>query len=217
LRKPRVSLHNPSQQHHQLLEAHLASITRCFDLFFTIPPDRYLGLTLTCWYQMAQYLIFLHRLLYVLDDQSWSPAAARQRVDLFALCDRLARLLSDTGAGEVSLGHDGHVSGSPHDNIFSKFSHAVRTMSNAWLAELQLQQPASEYRLHGVGWKRKRQQVQQATPGRQWPPVSNTHTEIDAMEWLGGYGGTGVTTAVVQPSRRKLDNAWLNELFDVAW
>jgi hypothetical protein len=73
---------------------------------------------------MAHCLILLHH-LYVLDDPSWDRAAARERVDLFALGDRLISILAEIGASSLD------------DNMFTRFSRMIRSMCSAWWAELQ--------------------------------------------------------------------------------
>ena len=70
--------------------------------------------------------MLLHR-LYMLDEPAWDRAAVRARLDLFALCDRLAAILDNTARGQ---------------DVFGTFAKMVRSMRTGWLAEVQ----AAEWR-----------------------------------------------------------------------
>lgn len=92
--------------------------------------DQYPGVTFTRWCKMAHSLILLHR-LYVLDEPSWDRAMARERVDLFALGDRLASILAEIG------GNGGAALSATDGNMFTGFSRMIRSMCSAWWTDLK--------------------------------------------------------------------------------
>ncbi|KAL8787768.1 MAG: hypothetical protein Q9195_007637 [Heterodermia aff. obscurata] len=123
---PPFSAYNPNPQRHQLLTTHLDTLTRWFDLFFAIPLDLYAAISFASWCHMAHALMLLHR-LYMLDEPAWDRTAVSARLDLFALCDRLAAILDNTAKGQ---------------DVFIIFAKMVRSMRTGWLAEV----PAAEWR-----------------------------------------------------------------------
>jgi hypothetical protein len=140
---------------------------------------------------MAHCLILLHR-LHVLDDPSWDPATVRERVDLFALGDRLASILAETG------GSGGGALSATDDNMFIRFSRMIRSMCSAWWAELQ----SSERRQQSGGRHRQSQSLWRAP-------------NIDVTTGIRGelaQGGMPPAPAYEMIS----DDVWLNEMFDTA-
>ncbi|CAJ2509724.1 Uu.00g056240.m01.CDS01 [Anthostomella pinea] len=190
LTKQAISPHFPNYQRQQLVETHLTTIMRCFDSFFAIPSDQFPGVSFIRWCQMAHDLILLHR-LYVLDEPSWDRAAARERVDLFNLCDRLVRLLGETAASCGSTpGGD--------DNIFIRFSRMIWSMCSTWWAELQ-----STERIQQTGSNQRQLQGPWSGP--------NMDTDFGVMSGAtnGGY------SAVAHPFTPRADDAWLDEIFNM--
>lgn len=191
--KPPVSLYNPNYQRQQLLETHLTTLSRIFDQFFAIPQGQYPGITFTRGCNMAHVLVLLHR-LYVLDDPSWNRAVVRERVDLFALGDNLAKILAETGGSRKD------APSAPDDNMFIRFSRMIRSMCSAWWAELQF----SERRQQSGDYHRQPQSL--------WPPTPNTNPDSGIR---GGVGNGGIVPA---PALEMIpDDLWFNELFNTSW
>ena len=137
---PNPSAYNLNLQRHQLLTKHLETLIRWFDLFFAIPLGVYAGITFAWWSHMAHGLKLLHR-LYMLDEPAWDRAAVRARLDLFALCDRLAAILNNTARGQ---------------DVFVTFAKMIRSLRTGWLTEMQ-----------ATDWRQLEPQPQQQTMGQQ--------------------------------------------------
>ncbi|EEA22396.1 hypothetical protein TMatcc_008158 [Talaromyces marneffei ATCC 18224] len=193
LAKNPVSLYSPNYKWHQLLEAHLKTITHSFDQFFSMQQDQYPAMTFARWCQMAHVLILLHR-LFVLNDPSWE---ARQRVNLFALGDRLVNILAETGASR-----GGGTPSGADDSIFIRFSRMIKSMCNAWWAELQ----SPEHR--------------QQSGDRHWQlqglyPSQNTDPDIVARGGLLAQGGMAASGLVTHQYGMMSDDDWMNEIFNL--
>lgn len=148
---------------------------------------------------MAHALMLLHR-LYVLDDPAWDRGAARSRVDLFELCNRIAAILEETGARRRSVGVP-----RSEDDMFSRLSGYMRSMRAAWGAELETadwREGIDRYRLQPGQW---------AAPYPDW----GMGPECDSCRSM-----TVVAGQARQPARL-MDNmpndAWLQDMFNVSW
>lgn len=191
LTKAPNSAYSPNFQRHQQLNEHLETIIRWFDLFFAIPLDLYVGMTFAFWCHMAHGLLSLYR-LYVLDDPAWDRAAVHARLDLFALCDRLAAILDDTAARRA---------GQPHteEDMFAKFAKMVRSMRTGWLAEVQ-----------AVDWRASNDHSRQ--PQGQWPG----HGMGVSAEMAGGFADGVNTASMPMPTMMMSDDAWMQDIFNVS-
>ena len=89
---------------------------------------------------MAHCLMLLHR-LYTLDEAAWDRVATvRARVDLFALCDRLAAVMENTARGD-------------QDSVFGTFAEMVKGIRNGWLTEVEERSQQQQDGAGQVGWK----------------------------------------------------------------
>jgi hypothetical protein len=163
-----------------------------FDQFFAISPEQYPGVIFTRWCKMAHCLILLHH-LHVLDDPSWDPATAGERVDLFAIGDRLASILAEAGgSGRGALS-------ATDDSMSIRFSRMIRSMCSAWRAEFQ----SLERRQQSGGRCRLSQSLWRAP-------------NIDVATGIRGKLARGGMTPA-PPFEMISDDVWLNEMLDMAW
>lgn len=139
---------------------------------------------------MAHSLMLLYR-LYVLEDPAWDRAAVRARLDLFALCDRLAAILDDTAARRMSGQY-------AEEDMFVKFAKMIRSMRNGWLSEVQ-----------AADWMDNHNHQRQSQSQDQWLGQGQG-LEVDA----GLAGGFMPTMSI--PMTMTSDDAWLQDIFNVS-
>ncbi|KAL4997557.1 hypothetical protein BDV10DRAFT_186149 [Aspergillus recurvatus] len=108
------------------LECHWRSVEAIkswLDVFFSLSPAAYVGLSFPFWAQMVRCITVLYRLsIYV--DPLWDRLAVRRGVDLLPVLDHIAEVMQHTGAeaGEQS----------PHD-LFSQIAR-IASRFQAWAA-----------------------------------------------------------------------------------
>ncbi|KAI1380534.1 hypothetical protein F4677DRAFT_441846 [Hypoxylon crocopeplum] len=97
------------------------AIKSWFDVFFTLSPSTYRGLSFLLWAQLARCLVILYR-LSTLEDPAWDRKAVRNMVDLLQVLDRIAEKL------EITSHETGEQS---NDDLFMQVPRIMR-MFRAW-------------------------------------------------------------------------------------
>ncbi len=106
----------------------LGTVEKWFELFFSIPASRYIGISCDYWCQMAHCLVALFRLT-VREDPVWPRETVRGKLDIFSVCEQLMCAFAEAANCSTSE-NKGEESG-----IFLKFHDIIRSLRDGWLAE----------------------------------------------------------------------------------
>ncbi|KAK3349577.1 hypothetical protein B0T25DRAFT_246174 [Lasiosphaeria hispida] len=126
-------------QRYEAFEASYQASNNWLDAHLTLPPSSYTNMTFAYWCHMGHCVISIYRLLFHVDDPAWDRAAARERIDLFGLLDRLMRgfdEITETRRLDAGPGID--------ESMFAKSSKLIRMMKSGWLEERAVERAAQE-------------------------------------------------------------------------
>lgn len=119
----------PDLQRFENLEACLQLIKRWFGNHFTIPANMLMGVTFMHWCNMGDCLMSLGGLVFDVEDPAWDRRAAKERVDLFGILDRIIQgfdVVSDLKRRQSREGVE--------QDMFTRVSRMVRGTKSDWLA-----------------------------------------------------------------------------------
>ncbi|KAK0707662.1 hypothetical protein B0H67DRAFT_685933 [Lasiosphaeris hirsuta] len=126
-------------QRYEAFEASYQASNNWLEAHLTFPPHSYTNMTFAYWCHMGHCVISIYRLLFHVDDPAWDRAAARERIDLFGLLDRLMR-----GFDEITEIRRLDAGPGIDESMFAKSSKMIKVMKSGWLEERAVEGAAQE-------------------------------------------------------------------------
>ncbi len=126
---PITSNHSSFQQV-EYLYACVESVKSWFEVFFTIPPNAYIGFPFSIFSQLVRCLVTLYR-LSTLDDPAWNKNGVQKTADLLLILDQVIRNMEQVS---VLAGLDN--SDSVERDFFSRTAKMFRSIRPGWEAIL---------------------------------------------------------------------------------
>ena len=121
---------NSSFQQVECLYACVESVKSWFEVFFTIPPNAYIGFPFSIFSQLVRCLVTLYK-LSTLDDPAWNKNGVRKTADLLLIFDQVINNMEQVSA-LAGLDNSDSVEG----DVFSRTAKMFRSIRPGWEAIL---------------------------------------------------------------------------------
>ena len=125
-----VVSNNSNFQHIECLYACVESVKSWFEVFFTIPPNAYIGFPFSIFSQLVRCLVTLYR-LSTLEDPAWNRNEVQKTADLLLIFDQVINNMEQVS---VLAGLDN--SDSVEGDVFSRTAKMFRSIRPGWEAVL---------------------------------------------------------------------------------
>ena len=125
-----INPNHSSFQQVECLYACVESVKSWFEVFFTIPPNAYIGFPFSIFSQLVHCLVTLYR-LSALDDPAWNKNGVQKTADLLLIFDQVINNMEQVS---VLAGLDN--SDSVEGDVFSRTAKMFRSIRPGWEAIL---------------------------------------------------------------------------------
>lgn len=98
------------------------------DIWLSIPPEQYMGISFTMFFQFSRALVSLYK-LSTLDDPAWDRNMVRNTANLLEILDRIHSMMKKC-AEYLDVPND------PEWNIFEKGAKVVQSIKQGWEPKL---------------------------------------------------------------------------------